>query len=85
MYGAYVIQQLIVTAIFSVLPNICGHTSKFTLSDFFPAKVKQAISAREQALCQLTMRLLSFRVEVKAEKDTKVVPCKWYSEVKVPS
>ena len=27
---------------------------------------------------------LSFRVEVKEEKDTKVVPCKWYSEVKYP-
>ena len=24
---------------------------------------------------------LSFRVEVKEHKDTKVVPCKWYSEV----
>ena len=39
----------------------------------------QAISARERALCQLCV--LSFRVEVKKEKATKVVPCKWYSEV----
>ena len=30
-------------------------------------------------LCQLCV--LSFRVELKAEKDTKVVPSKWYSEV----
>ena len=43
--------------------------------------LKQAISAREQALCQLTM-CLSFRVEVTEEKDTKVVPWKWYSEGK---
>ena len=25
--------------------------------------------------------VLSFRVDEKEEKDTKVVPCKWYSEV----
>ena len=43
--------------------------------------MKQAISARERALCQLTM-CLSFREEKKEEKDKKVVPCKWYSEVK---
>ena len=41
---------------------------------------KQAISAREQALCQLYV--LSFRVEVKEEKDTKVVSCKLYSGAK---
>ena len=40
---------------------------------------KQAISAREQALCQLCFES---RVEVKEEKDTKVMPCKWHSEVK---
>ena len=43
-------------------------------------KIEQAISACEQALCQLCV--LNFRVEVKEGKDTKVVPCKWYSEVK---
>ena len=38
---------------------------------------KQAISAREQALCQLC-----FEFQSKSEKeDTKFVPCKWYSEV----
>ena len=35
---------------------------------------KQAISPCERALCQLCV--LSFRVEVKEEKDTKTVPCK---------
>ena len=40
--------------------------------------LQQAISARERALCQLTV-YLSFRVEVKEEKDTQVVPYKWYS------
>ena len=40
--------------------------------------VKQAIS--ERALCQVTV-CLSFRVEVTEEKDTKVAPCKWYSNV----
>ena len=43
-------------------------------------KLEQSISVRERALCQLCV--LSFRVEVKKEKDTKVVPCNWYSEVK---
>ena len=38
------------------------------------------ISARKRALYQLCF--LSLRVEVKEEKDTKVVLCKWYSEVK---
>ena len=42
--------------------------------------LKQEISARDQALCQLCV--LSFRVEVKGEKDTKFMPCKWHSEVK---
>ena len=41
---------------------------------------KQAISACERALCQLCV--LSFRVEVTEEKDTKVVPWKWYSDGK---
>ena len=44
-------------------------------------KLKQAVSAHEWALCQLIV-LLSFRVEVTEETDTKVVTCKWYSEVK---
>ena len=41
---------------------------------------EQAISACEQALCQLCV--LSYRVEVKEEKNKKSVQCKWYSEVK---
>ena len=41
---------------------------------------EQAISAPEWALCQLCV--LSFRVEVKEEKDTKAMPCEWHSEVK---
>ena len=36
-------------------------------------KIKEAISAREWALRQLCV--LSFRVKVKKEKDTKFVPC----------
>ena len=41
-------------------------------------KLKQAISACEWALCQLAV--LSFRVELTEEKDSKVVSSKWYSE-----
>ena len=32
--------------------------------------------------CVSWLCVLSFRVELKEEKDTKVVPCKQYSEVK---
>ena len=42
--------------------------------------LQQAISAREQALCQLCV--FSFRLEVIEGRNTKVVTCKWYSEVK---
>ena len=38
-------------------------------------KEKQAVSARERALCQLTV-CLSFREELSEENDTKVVPSK---------
>ena len=44
-------------------------------------KWKQAISAHDRPLCQL-LYVLNISVEVKEEKDTKVVPYKWYSEVK---
>ena len=45
---------------------------------FLTPKMKQAISARERALCQLCV--LSFTVEVTEEH--KIVPCKWCSEGK---
>ena len=44
-------------------------------------KCEQAISACERALCQLTV-CFEFTVEVTEEKDTKVVPWRWYSEGK---
>ena len=42
-------------------------------------KKKQAISAHEWAMCQLTV---CFEFLSRNEKDTKVVPCKWHSELK---
>ena len=42
---------------------------------------KQAISASERALCQLTV-YFEFQSRSERRKDSKVVPCKWYSEVK---
>ena len=41
---------------------------------------KQAISARERALYQLTV-CFEFLSKSEKEIDTKFVPCKWYSEV----
>ena len=39
-------------------------------------------SAPVNGLCVSCLCVLSLRVEVKEEKVTKVVPWKWYSEVK---
>ena len=39
---------------------------------------KQSVSMN--GLCVSLLCVLSFRVEVTEEKDTKIVPCKWHSE-----
>ena len=65
--------QLVQNSLCRVVPR----SSKFS---HITPQLKQAISAREQALCQLCV--LSFRAEVTKEKDTKVVPWKWCSEGK---
>ena len=44
-------------------------------------QLKQAISAREWALCQLTV-CFEFQSRSDRRKGHKVVPCKWYSEGK---
>ena len=59
--------------LWSLPPHNSSHHQRFS--------EKQAISVHEWALCQLTV-CYEIRVEVKEEKDTKVVPIKWYSQVK---
>ena len=56
-----------------VLTKICSIVDSLRITN-------KRISAHERAVSADCV--LSFTAEVKETKDTKIVPCKWYSEVK---